>query len=946
MGFTIQRLPDGHAPMRGLAQLVLDGTAVADGIADASDALVLVPASRAKRAFERHLVDQAAMAGHALVAPTAITPGALATCLVVPSGRVLAGLGLRLSWRHALRESPESVVAALASCSEGEADRADIDLLSARIASLHREAASACLTFAEIARARGASSSAHGEGRWDALCAVERTWIECMARAGSTDLAVEARAACAGDRLRVAGIRRAFVLLADPEPLHRELLRALDRAGVVVTVAVHSEGSGLPAPLDPEGFPEHASWATAPIEVSEACILRAAGPASQAAAIIEAIAAVDPPRSSADFAVSIPQREVEAETASLLPMCGLRVQAAPSRRASDAPVGALLAALAAHLARPTCESLLALVRHPDLEGTLVDQGIQRPVASVAEFSAASGAADLPTLEEMRAWEDARAVLLAVDEWLRPLRVASSAGPAAIVPALRRALEAVMHDSSPEGHDAAAAFRRAVDEFRGLPAPFLDAIDAAGTARIVHELMAGTKLPSSGDPEGIELMGWLDAGIDDAPHMVLACMNDGVVPEGIQACPWVPDSLRQRIGMPCARRRQARDAWILHSLLARKRSVRMVVGRTNGAGEPLPPSRLLLRASGAALATRMSWLADDSAPLADPARWCAPTQATGSFRVDPRPLASAGFTSIRVTAFRDYLESPTLFRLRHDPRLRLAAAGAADGEMDPRAFGNVIHSVLQDWGREEADAARPTTDEREIRNRVHAALDSYRAIHFPKSLQPTYEVQLALMRERLSAFARVQASRAAEGWRVRHAELAFEDSPVQGRAHVVPAPTIGSAGIVLKGRIDRVDQHEDGTFAALDYKTSASASLPERAHRRRSGEWKDLQLPLYRYLLASLVEPIVVGPDGLGYFSLPSNPSRTTVRMAASWTDADLDDAVDTAHEIADAVARGSFPHDPTWAPGPDDDLAPVFGVGVRLDSDAGDAEGDAEEGVE
>ncbi len=933
--------------MRGLAQLVHAGTHVAGGIADASDALVLVPASRAKRALERHLLACARDSGCALLTPTIVTPGALASCVVVPTGRVLGVLGARLAWRRALVDAPAGIRAAIAGRSApdfgavGDADAMDLDLLSLRIAALHREAASACLTLGEIAQAREGSASAHDAKRWDALRELERAWEESLSQTGTVDLAVAAREACRRDALRLGTVRRAFVLLADPEPLHREILRSLARVGVPVTVVVHATDHELAAPLDPDGFPEHAAWARASIEVPDDAIVRAGGPASQAAGILDAICSIPEPRRSPDLAVSIPQREVEAEAVALLTTCGMRVNASPQRTAADAPLGSLLRAVGAFLRDRTCAHLSALVRHPSMERRLLAAGCERPVASVASFAATSGVDELPEAIVQPVWSGAQAVLACVDRWLRPVRDAR--GGEAILAALRRALEEVADDASAPGHEAARAFRRSADEFRGVPEPLLTNLDASTLVRYMAELMAASQLATSGDADGIDLMGWLDVGVDDAPDVVLACMNDGVVPEGVRTCPWLTDSVRERHGLPCARRRQARDAWILHSLLARKRTVRFIVGRTNGRGEPIPPSRLLLRMDGARLARRLAWLTAESAPLADSTRWRQPVRPAGTFVVDPLPVAAGTFTSIRVTAFRDYLESPTLFRLRHDPRIALCAAGAAEGEMDPRSFGNVIHAVLQEWGREEADADRPTTDERTIAARVLEALRAYRIAHFPSSIQAAYEVQFALAQERLVAFARVQAARAREGWRVRHAELAFTPSPGRGLAHVVPAPTIGTAGIVLTGRIDRVDVDRDGHFVALDYKTSATATAPKTAHRRRDGGWKDLQLPLYAYLLGSMSTPIRVAADSLGYFSLPSNPARTTIAMTKEWGDTDLADAIETAAEIADAVAAGSFPHDAGWKPDADDDLAPVFGVGLRLD---GDAEGDADEDEE
>ena len=59
-------------------------------------------------------------------------------------------------------------------------------------------------------------------------------------------------------------------------------------------------------------------------------------------------------------------------------------------------------------------------------------------------------------------------------------------------------------------------------------------------------------------------------------------------------------------------------------------------------------------------------------------------------------------------------------------------------------------------------------------------------------------------------------------------------------------------IWLGRKIDRIDRNaRTGTWCILDYKTGDRVRDPESTHRTRGGEWLDLQLPLYRFLLPHL-----------------------------------------------------------------------------------------------
>lgn len=914
--------------MRGLAQLVHAGTHVAGGIADASDALVLVPASRAKRALERHLLACARDSGQVLIAPDVVTPAGLASRFVVPTARVLSPLVVRLAWRRALETSPEGVRAAFVPRG-GELGPAVLDALARRIARLHADVTVACHGFEGVAAALRTALPDLDLSVWDALVSLECEWRAMLRGVGGVDAGTAALEACRSDGIRAGKVRRVLVLLADPEPLQREVLRALGAQGVPITVCVHDVGDALPAPIDVDGFPLHAPWSQARIAVPDDAIMLADAPIDQAAAVLDALQAMPRPVRSCDVTVSAPDPAVAAQAAALLPACGVRVHAAPTRTVAETPLGMLVAAVAAYVDARDAAALGTLVRHPDVERWLVAQGVSRPVAAVADFVSSRGIDRLPDDSFGIPCRRVAAVVAAVDGWLGPVRWAKDALHA--VAALRAALEGVCGDRSPAGHDAAQAFRAAADDIVDVPIGFLAGMAPGAVARLILDSMESMQLPGEGDEAGVELVGWLEAGIDDAPHLVLTCMNEGQVPEGLVVDPWLPDSARARLGMPCARRRQARDAWILHSLLARKRSVRLVTGRTRADGEPMQPSRLLLGLDGESLARRMAWLADERSARSSVTAWVARTCAAGGFRVDLVPTVPARIRAVGVTSFRDWFKCPALFRLKHDPALRLRAAGEGSTGLDALGFGNLVHEALKRWGRAEASrtaAGQPgSTDAVAIEADVLAELDAVRREWYPPSLHGAYEVAIGLARERLRAFARVQAGWAAQGWRVERVELAFDVERRTDEPEPLPAPMIGSTGIALRGQIDRVDVNAAGERVALDYKTSADVETPEEHHRAVKGAWQDLQLPLYAMLLRSA--GMRVRPDRLGYFVLPANPDGTAVLLASRWDQAFQDEAESEAERIAAEIEAGRFDADPDWKPPRDDEFEPVWGVGMR-----------------
>jgi hypothetical protein len=233
-----------------------------------------------------------------------------------------------------------------------------------------------------------------------------------------------------------------------------------------------------------------------------------------------------------------------------------------------------------------------------------------------------------------------------------------------------------------------------------------------------------------------------------------------------------------------------------------------------------------------------------------------------------------------------------------------------------------------------------------------------AKRLPASVHGTVVVQVRMARERLAAFARVQAGWAQQGWAIKYVELAFDAPradrldrhatttelnssvddldlmdddgvpPAESRQH--PAPMFPDQdGPYLTGRIDRVDQNiRTGQWAALDYKTSSEPSDP-RDHRTKSG-WVNLQLPLYRELLATINVPR--DTLQLGLIALPAQPDLAAIQLA-DWSQDQLNEAVEVAARIVTEVKAAQRPADfaPSGkAPLSDDPLVQAMhGIGIR-----------------
>ncbi len=405
------------------------------------------------------------------------------------------------------------------------------------------------------------------------------------------------------------------------------------------------------------------------------------------------------------------------------------------------------------------------------------------------------------------------------------------------------------------------------------------------------------------PDDVELNGWLEAAWLPDATMVLSGCAEGVLPAATNGHSFLPESARLALGLVTNPARLARDAFLLHNLLATRApgAVMCLYGRVTSEGEPAKPSRLLFRCPEAELPDRVRRLFGPAISLREsPSR-------QRSWRLDVEKKRARDHIS--VTAFGDYLTCPLRFYFKH--ALRMESLDPEVAEMDAREFGTLFHLVVEAFARDEH--IRESTSAPEIEKFVAAELDHLILRRHGRRPSLPVRVQQESLRVRLRQFAQIQAVERDAGWRIQEAEYRFETDD-----------TISLAGLALKASLDRVEVHEgSGQRRILDYKTFARDKTPEMAHLVRNSQdpllpgeevfwlgkpryWRSLQLPLYR-ALAEFRWP-GEEPPIVGYFLLPERVEESRIEELA------LDDdsaraAVQCAEAIAERVRRGIF-----WPP--------------------------------
>ena len=331
-------------------------------------------------------------------------------------------------------------------------------------------------------------------------------------------------------------------------------------------------------------------------------------------------------------------------------------------------------------------------------------------------------------------------------------------------------------------------------------------------------------------EVIVAEGWLDLPFVDAGEVVVAGFCEGIVPESTMGHPFLPDSLRVRLGIPGNAAHEMRDRAILKVLVQSRppAALRFSFHAIDAAGDAVKPSRLLLEtADDADLVERVrrfygSRAGTAEAPARDlPKAW--------KLRL-PVPPPYAALERISPTRLDDYLACPFTCYLKDKSVL-------GDKRMDDRAeelaaweYGNLAHEALEAFG---LSPLADSVDAGEIKAFLGESVDRRLVARFGTSIPAIVAMQGESIKRRLAAFASVQAARRAAGWRIVACERKLEVQYGHTR---------------IRGKCDRIDYNdESGEWCVIDYKTWDTAARAA-SYDAGKNEWKSLQLPLYCAML--------------------------------------------------------------------------------------------------
>ena len=228
-------------------------------------------------------------------------------------------------------------------------------------------------------------------------------------------------------------------------------------------------------------------------------------------------------------------------------------------------------------------------------------------------------------------------------------------------------------------------------------------------------------------------------------------------------------------------------------------------------------------------------------------------------------------------------------------------------LEPRDAGSLLHEVFHAFcdglvrRGEKPDLGRDGP--------VIEALAAQRIAAWRERVPPPSDLAFESQREDLLAACRIflrDEARRAPRVTLRWFEVPFGVGPTDGAASIASLEPVdiplAPGRLRLTGKIDRIDEGEDGSFHVWDYKTGSAYSVQEGKGLRGG---RQAQPALYAMaveaLLARAGTPGRVSTSGYFFPGVKGEGQRIAVRLDAAETR-------DTLSRLLDLTAAGVFPH--------------------------------------
>ncbi len=459
--------------------------------------------------------------------------------------------------------------------------------------------------------------------------------------------------------------------------------------------------------------------------------------------------------------------------------------------------------------------LLAMLKHP-----LARANDARAIRQLERFALrgpkpAAGTASLRSLLNnvgIDRTAKAQALLADLDDLMAPLIAADLKPVPEMLQALITSAEALTQETDTPilwtdeaGEALSQTLTRMIEELGALgPLPL------SGLPGVLRSCLAGQAIrPRRRAHPRLQILGPLEARLQQADLTILAGLNEGVWPRQAASDPWLSRPMRRAFGLPQPERQTGLSAHDFVQAASGKTVLLTWSKKRDGA--PVAPSRFISRLATLLTATGRTLDEITRTELLDWAIALDQDRATDheTGRPMPCPPVEARPQSLSVTQIETLLRNPYDIYARHI--LQLKKLDDIEQDADAAERGTILHDVMEGFVQKFSDGLPHLPQD------ARATLDTIARERFGERLaQPGIR---AFWWPRYEAMADFVIKTAYEQQSDIHRSYAEFEGGVTFQLE-------DGSHFTLRGRADRIDLMRDNRYAVIDYKTGQAPTASQ------------------------------------------------------------------------------------------------------------------------
>ena len=330
--------------------------------------------------------------------------------------------------------------------------------------------------------------------------------------------------------------------------------------------------------------------------------------------------------------------------------------------------------------------------------------------------------------------------------------------------------------------------------------------------LYSQLSAGQKLNFAGSPlEGLQILGVLETRAIDFDNVLVAGVNEGILPGQSEQPSWIPYEVRKAFGLPTQDEQDAIFTYHFYRLMYRASKVKLFYNGTTDGVQVGEPSRFIRQWAFDCPETHSWQEHTQNVPFVPPPSSHKSIPKTPAVMEKLLELAKAGFSPSGLNVF---VKDGYAFYKRY--LLGLREEDELETYFSHKTYGTLTHNCLEALYMPYVGKQLSQSDCKDMIDRVDTVADEMVKLEHPQNISGKNVLALAAIKRNIQNIIAHEQGEIEAGNVIEIVALEQKLSMTQ----VVP----GIEGpVTFKGTVDRVDKY-NGIIRVLDYKTGQLQDL--------------------------------------------------------------------------------------------------------------------------